>query len=82
MDIDIIIQKFDEIESKVEQLIETTAALEAANAELIEKNEQLEQELQGMREKEHRNDEVKVLIRNKIESLMGRLGGIVEAGSI
>lgn len=82
MDIDIIVQKFDEIESKVEQLIETTAALEAANAELIEKNEQLEQELQGMREKEHRSEEVKVLIRNKIESLMGRLGGIVEAGSI
>lgn len=79
MDIEIIVQKFDEIENKVEQLMETTAALEAANAELMEKNEQLEQELQGMREKEHRNEEVKVLIRNKIESLMGRLGGIAEA---
>ncbi|MGD9209817.1 MAG: cell division protein ZapB [Desulfobacteraceae bacterium] len=78
MDIEIIVQKFDEIENKVEQLIETTAALEAANAELMEKNEQLEQELQGMREKEHRNEEVKVLIRNKIESLMGRLGSIAE----
>jgi FtsZ-binding cell division protein ZapB len=79
LDIEIIVQKFDEIENKVEQLIETTAALEAANAELVEKNEQLEQELQGMREKEHRNEEVKVLIRNKIEGLMGRLGGIAEA---
>lgn len=78
MDIEIISQKFDEIENKVEQLIETTAALEAANAQLMEKNEQLEQDLQGMREKEHRNEEVKVLIRNKIESLMGRLGGIAE----
>lgn len=78
MDIEIIVQKFDEIENKVEQLIETTAALEAANTELMEKNEQLEQELQGLREKEHRNEEVKVLIRNKIESLMGRLGGIAE----
>ncbi len=78
MDIEIIVQKFDEIENKVEQLIETTAALEAANAELMEKNEQLEQELQNLREKEHRHEEVKVLIRNKIESLMGRLGGIAE----
>ena len=78
MDIEIIVQKFDEIENKVEQLIETTATLEAANAELVEKNEQLEQELQGMREKEHRNEEVKVLIRNKIEGLMGRLAGIAE----
>lgn len=78
MDIEIIVQKFDEIENKVEQLIETTAALEAANAELMERNEQLEQELQGMRESEHRSEEVKVLIRNKIESLMGRLGGIAE----
>ncbi len=78
MDIETIVQKFDEIENKVEQLLETTAALEAANAELMEKNEQLEQELQGLREKEHRNEEVKVLIRNKIESLMGRLGGIAE----
>lgn len=76
MDIEIIVQKFDEIEKKVEQLIEASKTLEAANAELEDKNTRLEQRILELQENERRNDEIKSLIREKIDSLVGRLNGI------
>lgn len=76
MDIEIIVQKFDEIEKKVEQLIEASKTLEAANAELKGNNARLEQRLHELQENERRNEEVKSLIRDKIDSLVGRLNGI------
>jgi hypothetical protein len=76
LDIEIIVQKFDEIEKKVEQLIEASKTLEAANAELTDKNSRLEQRILELQENERRNDEIKSLIREKIDSLVGRLNGI------
>jgi predicted RNase H-like nuclease (RuvC/YqgF family) len=78
LDIEIIVQKFDEIEKKVESLIEASKTLEAANAELKSSNIRLEQRLHELQESEQRNEEVKSLIRDKIDSLVGRLNGITK----
>jgi FtsZ-binding cell division protein ZapB len=78
LDIEIIVQKFDEIEKKVESLIEASKTLEAANAELKSSNIRYEQRLHELQESERRNEEVKSLIRDKIDSLVGRLNGITK----
>ena len=79
MDNETILEQFGKIEEKVESLIKTNQLLETANLELKEKMEKLETELQQKDESEGRNDEVKNLIRAKIDSLMERLDGVTEA---
>lgn len=79
MDNETILEQFGKIEGKVESLIKTNQLLKAANLELKEKAEKLAAELQQKDELESRNDEVKKLIRTKIDSLMERLDGITEA---
>ena len=79
MDNETILEQFGKIEEKVESLIKTNQLLETANLELKEKMEKLETELQQKNESEGRNDEVKNLIRAKIDSLMERLDGVTEA---
>ncbi len=78
MDSDNILEYFDKIENKVETLIEDRNNLEASNNELKANIAQLEERLQEKIEQEKRQDEVKTLIRSKIDSLMGRLDGIKE----
>ena len=78
MDSDNILEYFDKIENKVETLIEDRNSLEASNNELKANIAQLEASLQEKIEQEKRQDEVKTLIRSKIDSLMGRLDGITE----
>ena len=79
MDNETILEQFGKIEEKVESLIKTNQLLETANLEQKEKMEKLETELQQKDESEGRNDEVKNLIRAKIDSLMERLDGVTEA---
>lgn len=79
MDNETILEQFGKIEGKVESLIKNNQLLKAANLELKEKAEKLAAELQQKDELESRNDEVKKLIRTKIDSLMERLDGITEA---
>ncbi len=79
MDNETILAQFGKIEKKVESLIKSNQLFEAANLELKEKVEKLETELQQKNELEDRNDEVKNLIREKIDSLVERLDGITEA---
>lgn len=79
MEDEIILRQFDEIEQKVERLIEVNKSLKKNNKELKGKIEQLEKELQTKVEAENHQTEVKTLIRSKIDSLMERLEGITEA---
>ena len=79
MDNETIIKQFDEIEFRVETLIEACKTLEAANSELKDKVDRLESELRSKNETEDRDKEAKALIRTKIDSLMEKLDGITEA---
>lgn len=78
MDKELLTEKFEEIEKKIERLIEVSNHLETTNVELREKNAELEEQLQELREAENRNNEIKTLIKSKIDSLMARLEGAPE----
>lgn len=78
MDREIVIEKFDEIEQKVERLIEDSRRLRTENAELVQQNEQLQLQIQELSARESQAQEVKTLIRSKIDSLVNRLDGIAE----
>jgi len=73
------VQQFDEIEQKVGRLIQASQALEATNAELRQKIESLERELQGKTKNERSYIEERDLIRSKIDNLLVRLTDITES---
>ena len=74
-----ILQQFDEIEKKVERMIEALKSLEATNKELRDKIGNLNEELKGKVEAEKSYGEERDLIRSKIDSLLVRLEEIAEA---
>jgi predicted nuclease with TOPRIM domain len=69
----IVIEKFDAIEKKIEGLIETNQELTNENIRLQEEIEELNQQLAALRENEQRQEEVKTIIRSKIDAIMGKL---------
>ena len=73
MDNDFILNQFDEIEQKVEKLIEICNALKADNLEQENKIKSLEEEIQGKVEAERSFAGEKALIRSKIDGLLARL---------
>ena len=73
-----VFRQFEEIEQKVEQLIEICKAREAANLELKSKIKSLEEETQGKVEAERSYAEEKALIRSKIDGLLTRIDEISE----
>lgn len=79
MDNEIILRQFEEIEKKVEKLIDVYKSLEATNLELRNKIKRLEEELQGKVDAETNYTQEKALIRSKIDSLLVRLEDIVKA---
>ena len=79
MDNEIILKQFEEIEQRVERLIEICNALEATNLEQKNKIKSLEEEIQGKVEAERSYAEGKALIRSKIDGLLARLDEISEA---
>ncbi|MES0445433.1 MAG: cell division protein ZapB [Desulfobacterales bacterium] len=79
MDNELILRQFEEIEKKVESLIEVNKSLEATNLELRNKIKRLEEELQGKVEAENNYVEERALIRSRIDSLLVRLEDIVKA---
>jgi len=79
LDNELILRQFEEIEKKVESLIEVNKSLEATNLELGNKIKRLEEELQGKVEAENNYVEEKALIRSRIDSLLVRLEDIVKA---
>ena len=68
-----ILKQFEEIEQRVERLIENCTALEATNLELKNKIKSLEEEIQGKVEAERSYAEEKALIRSKIDGLLVKL---------
>jgi len=68
-----ILKQFEEIEQKVENLIETCNALEATNLDQKNKIKSLEEEIQGKVEAERSYAEEKALIRSKIDGLLVKL---------
>ena len=76
MDNVLILRHFEEIEQKVDRLIEVCKSQEATNLELKNKIKSLEEELQGKVEAESNYAEEKILIRSKIDGLLARLDEI------
>ncbi len=73
MDRETVINQFGELEHKIDYLIRTCKRLEAERSALKEENQALSMQLQEKVEAQEQNDELKDLIRAKIDSLMGRL---------
>jgi hypothetical protein len=73
-----VFRQFEEIEQKVERLIEIFKAHETANLELKSKIKSLEEEIQGKVEAERSYAEEKALIRSKIDGLLARINEISE----
>ena len=71
-----ILKQFDEIEQKVERLIEICNALEATNLEQKNTIKRLEEEIQGKVEAERVYAEEKALIRSKIDGLLVKLNDV------
>jgi hypothetical protein len=69
----IISNRFEQIEKKVERLIEICKDHEAANLELKKKIKDLEEELLGKIEAEKSYAHEKALIRSRIEHLLVRI---------
>ena len=80
MDNEFIVEQFEEIEKKVEKLIDVLKSHETTNLELRNKIKGLEERLQGKNEAESNYSQERALIRSKSDSLLVRLEGITEAG--
>ncbi len=78
MDNEFFLSQFDQIEKKVENLIEVCKSLEVKNLELSNKIKSLEEELQGKIETENEFAQEKALIRSKIDNLLVRLEEFTE----
>ena len=78
MDNEFILRQFEEIEKKVEKVIDVYKSLEATNLEFKNKIKGLEEELQGKVDAETNYTQEKALIRSKIDSLLVRLEDITE----
>ena len=73
-----VLKQFDEIEQKVERLIEICNALEATNLKQKNKIKSLEEEIQGKVEAERSFAEEKALIRSKIDDLLVKLDEVAK----
>ncbi len=78
MDNEFILKQFEEIEKKVESLINVCKSFKTTNLELRDKVERLEEELQGKAETENNYAQERALIRSKIDGLLGRLEDMTE----
>ena len=78
MDNEFILRQFEEIEKKVEKVIDVYKSLEATNLKFKNKIKGLEEELQGKVDAETNYTQEKALIRSKIDSLLVRLEDITE----
>jgi hypothetical protein len=76
LDNDLVIRQFEQIERRVENLIETCKDFEAANLELKNQVIKLEEALSKTEETENRYQEEKNLIRSKIDGLLAKLGTV------
>ncbi len=78
MENDVIFSQFDDIDEKVEFLIELCKSLESTNQELQGRIEGLEQDLQSKIEIEQRDAEQKTMIKTKVDGLLSKLNSFSE----
>ena len=78
MDNEFISKQFEELEQRVERLIEICNALEATNLEQKNQIKSLEEEIQGKVEAERSFAEEKALIRSKIDDLLVKLDEVAK----
>ncbi len=76
-----LLQQFDQIESRIEKLIEDRKKLQSENQSLTARIDHLESLINEQKDTEDRNEEIKAVIRSKIDSLIGRLDGFTEESS-
>jgi hypothetical protein len=74
----VILQLFEEVEKKIEGLIQLCKSQEATNSELKEKIKKLDEELQVKVEAENIYAKERDLVRSKIDGLLGKLDKITE----
>jgi cell division protein ZapB len=78
VDRETVIEQFDALEKKIEHLVEACKGLKADKSELEQHNLRLSQQLQDKIMAERQHDELKTVVRSKIDSLMGRLDELAE----
>lgn len=78
MDQETVLQQFESLEQKIERLIEACERRESENQELKSQNEKLVSQLQEKEAFEKQTNELKALVRSKIDSLVGRLSQFTE----
>jgi len=78
LDQDTVLQQFEYLEKKIELLIESCERREAENLELKGQVENLTAQLQEKEANEKQTNELKALVRSKIDSLVGRLSQVTE----
>ncbi|MBT8338835.1 MAG: cell division protein ZapB [Desulfatitalea sp.] len=79
MDQETVIQQFENLENKIEHLIEACKRRDTDNEALKQKIEMLTTQLHEKEASERQNDQLRSLLRDKIDSLMGRLSEFTEA---
>ncbi|MBF0303839.1 MAG: hypothetical protein HQK73_12425 [Desulfamplus sp.] len=78
MENEAIDKKFNDIDEKVDFIIELCQTLQAENAELTSKVEILESELKEKKEKEGLQIELQTVIQAKIDKLLSKLDNFSE----
>jgi cell division protein ZapB len=78
LDIEAILQQFELIEQKVEQVVQARQKLQQENQDLNNRIGLLENLIQEKNDAEKKHEELNALVRKKIDNLIGRLEGITE----
>nr|HID60174.1 cell division protein ZapB [Desulfobacterales bacterium] len=78
LDNGLALQRFSELEEKIDQLLDSLLQLKQKNSALEEKVESLEQTIKIKEDMEQKYIEEKNLIRSKIDTLLNKLDHISE----
>ncbi len=78
LDIEAILQQFEIIEQKTEHLVQVRKQLEKENEDLKSRIGQLENLMQDKTEEEKTREGLMTRVRDKIDSLIGKLEGVTE----
>jgi len=78
LDNDLILSQFEQIEERVEKLLNVCKSLEDANVELKTEVELLEEELRNKEEAENRYQEERGQVRSRIDGLLSKLDNLSE----
>jgi uncharacterized coiled-coil DUF342 family protein len=79
LDNDFLKEKFDDIDGKIDFMIEFCQTLQAEKLQLISKVEYLETELDKKKKTEDLNDDQQVIVQSKIDGLLKKLDSFSES---